>query len=249
MSQALIRLLQLSDPGLPIGGYAHSGGLETYVQMSLVSNRATADNYIRQMLAKNLYYTDAALVALSYKAMRTGEGDRLLELDQLCEAVKLPKETRQASQKLGLRLLKIFMGGMVCSGKEEKAAGGEGGLFEEAIIGRAARQYYASVQARDTPGHYSIAFGVCAATLGIGLREALTGLYYNAAAGMVTNCVKLVPLGQQDGQELLFSLQPLIGELVEGSMEPDRESIGFCCPGFDIRCMQHEHLYSRLYMS
>jgi len=241
MSQALIRLLQLSDPALPIGGYAHSGGLETYVQEGVVSNRATADTFVRQMLRKNLCYTDAALAALSYKATRVGEMDKLLESDELCEAVKFPKEIRQASQKLGLRLLKIFLGSGIAAGMESRSEG--------AAMDIVARRYYAAVQAKDTPGHYSIAFGVCAAMLGIGLREALTGLYYNAAAGMVTNCVKLIPLGQQDGQELLFSLQALIGELVEGSMEPDRESIGFCCPGFDIRGMQHEQLYSRLYMS
>jgi urease accessory protein len=227
MSQALYRLLQLSDPALPIGGYAHSGGLETYVQAGVVKDRGTAEGWVREMLAKNLHYTDAALVALSYAAALEGAHGALLELDALCEAVKFPKEIRQASQKLGLRLLKIFQG---------RTAG---------VIG----DYSRAVQARRTPGHYCIVFGTCAAELEVGLREALTGFYYNAAAGMVTNCVKLIPIGQQDGQELLFSLQPLIGELVEGTMEPDRELIGVACAGLDIRCMQHEQLYSRLYMS
>ena len=80
-------------------------------------------------------------------------------------------------------------------------------------------------------------------------EDALTGFYYNAAAGMVTNCVKLIPLGQQEGQELLFSLQPLIKDLVKDAMVPDKTFIGKACPGFDIRSMQHEQLYSRLYMS
>ena len=77
----------------------------------------------------------------------------------------------------------------------------------------------------------------------------LTGFYYNTAVGFVTNSVKLIPLGQQDGQELLFSLHPIIDKLVEESMQPDRDLLGLCCPGFDIRCIQHESLYSRLYMS
>ncbi|MGB8192919.1 MAG: urease accessory UreF family protein, partial [Chitinophagaceae bacterium] len=72
---------------------------------------------------------------------------------------------------------------------------------------------------------------------------------YNAAAGMVTNSVKLIPLGQQDGQQLLFSFHELIEKLAAQSVSPDRELIGMCCIGFDIRCMQHEQLYSRLYMS
>ena len=212
MSLSLLSLLQLSDPALPIGGYAHSGGLETYVQEGVVCDVASATRFVRDMLATNLFHTDGALVALAYGAETT----RLEELDGLCEAVKMPREMREASRKLGTRLLKVF----------------------EKVCGDGYK-----------PRHYSVAFGYVAALLGVGLRETLTGFYYNAAAGMVTNCVKLIPIGQQDGQDLLFGLQPLIAELVEKSLEPDVEMIGLCCTGLDIRCMQHEKLYSRLYMS
>jgi urease accessory protein len=245
MNHSLLSLLQLSDPALPIGGYAHSGGLETYVQAGVVRDAGMAGAFVREMLSRNLFYTDAALLALSYKAADGKKPGELLELDALCEAVKLPREVRQASRKLGVRLLKIFGG----------IAGDGGGMGELAGHGRTGgamevlTEYDRAVQMKHTPGHYCIAFGVCAAALGTGLREALTGFYYNAAAGMVTNCVKLIPIGQQDGQELLFALQPLIAELVERTLEPDRELIGLCCTGLDIRCMQHEQLYSRLYMS
>ncbi|HTI93985.1 MAG TPA: urease accessory protein UreF [Puia sp.] len=212
MSLSLLSLLQLSDPALPIGGYAHSGGLETYVQEGVVCDVGSATRFVRDMLSTNLHYTDAALVGLAYGA----EMVRLEELDQLCEAVRMPKEIREASRKLGTRLLKVF--DKVC------------------VAGY-------------RPRHYAVAFGYVAGRLEVGLREALTGFYYNAAAGMVTNCVKLIPIGQQDGQDLLFGLQPLIAELVEKSLEPDVEMIGLCCPGLDIKCMQHERLYSRLYMS
>jgi urease accessory protein len=213
MNTTLLSLLQLSDPALPIGGYAHSWGLETYVQEGVVHDAVTAEEYVRQMLSTSLHYTDAALMVLSYQA----DAERLLELDALCEAVKLPREIREGSRKLGARLLKIF--------------GGIGAVQTPALT------------------HYPIVFGYCAAMLAISLPEALTGYYYNAASGMVTNCVKLIPIGQQDGQKLLFSLHPLIQQLVEKSLYPDAGLIGLCCAGFDIRCMQHEQLYSRLYMS
>ena len=80
-------------------------------------------------------------------------------------------------------------------------------------------QYTEAIRAQTGTGHYCIAFGVYAAgSSGIAKTDALTGFYYNAAAGMVTNCVKLIPLGQQDGQEILFSLQPLIKNLAEANL-------------------------------
>ena len=66
---------------------------------------------------------------------------------------------------------------------------------------------------------------------------------------MITNSVKLVPLGQLDGQDVLFELQPLIKQLAKETLTIDRDLAGLCNIAFDIRCMQHERLYSRLYMS
>jgi urease accessory protein len=224
----LLSLLQLSDPALPIGGFSHSAGLETYVQYGIVKDRKTAEEFVRQQLSVNIHYTDAAFVSLAYDAAEQNDLPALVQLDEECTAVKLPREMRQASQKLGLRLLKIFL--RVCPHS-----------FAE--------QYKMKMERSEAAGHYPLVFGLYSFLLGIPKSEALSGFYYNSAAGMVTSCVKLVPLGQQDGQEILFSLQELMGELVNGSLNPDREMTGLCCTGFDIRCMQHEQLYSRLYMS
>ncbi|UEG50659.1 urease accessory protein UreF [Ferruginibacter lapsinanis] len=228
MNNALLSLLHLTDPTLPIGGYSHSAGLETYVQQGIVKDTATAKTFTSQMLSQNLQYTDAAFLSLAFDAAENNDIKKIIELDELCTAVKLPQEMRQASNKLGLRLIKIFQP----LGKNE--------LTET---------YAANIRSQNILGHYCVAFGLYAHAMKISKKEALTGFYYNAAVGFVTNSVKLVPLSQQSGQEILFSLHTLINELAEKSLQPDEELIGLCCAGFDIKCMQHERLYSRLYMS
>jgi urease accessory protein len=224
----LLSLLHLADPTLPIGGYTHSNGLETYVQEGLVHNAATAEAYIQSMLANNLRYNDAAFASLAYNAAASGDMEALLRLDEECTALKIPREIRQASQKLGIRLLKIFS-------RQQPFA------FLNA--------WEAAMQQGKASAHYCLVFGVYACLLQVPKEEALQAFYYNAAVGMVTNSVKLVPLGQLDGQDILFRLQPLLRELATATMEPDPKWLGCCNPGFDIRCMQHERLYSRLYMS
>ncbi len=228
MNHNLLSLLQLADPALPIGGYAHSAGLETYVQLGLVSDRTAAKEFVVQMLSQNIHYTDGYGVSLAWQAVAANNWKQLAALDETCTATKLPLEIRQAGKKMGIRLLKNFQS--LCKSEWTD-------------------NYLQAIRSQQLHGHYCMAFGLVAALLQIDKAATLKGFYYNAAAGMITNAVKLVPLGQQEGQELLFQLQPLIKELAADAMIPDNLLFGQACAGFDIRCMQHETLYSRLYMS
>jgi urease accessory protein len=225
---SFLSLLQLSDPALPIGGFSHSAGLETYVQLGIVNDKNTAKEFIIQQLSRNIFFTDAAFVSFSYDAAEKKDLLELIKRNEECSAVKLAREMREASQKMGGRLSKLFSS------------------FCNNVI---ADQFLNAVKENNSAPHYSVAFGLFAYACQISKNDMLHAFYYNIAAGMVTNSVKLVPLGQKAGQEILFSLHSLIEDLVKKSITPDQAMIGVCCTGFDIRSMQHEQLYSRLYMS
>lgn len=205
MNNALLSLLHLSDPALPIGGYSHSAGLETYVQSGIVKDAVTAKVFVTEMLSTSIHYTDAAFVSLAYDATGVNNFIALLSLDEECTAVKLPKEMREASRKIGWRVIKNFQP-----------------LCNNVLL----NEYAKAIKEEEASGHYCIAFGLLANILNIPKKDALTGFYYNAAAGFITNSVKLIPLSQQHGQEILFSLHPLIEDLAEKSLRPDKDLMG-----------------------
>ncbi|HUH47052.1 MAG TPA: urease accessory protein UreF [Arenibacter sp.] len=224
----LLELLHISDPTLPIGGYSHSNGLETYIQQHRVKDVDTVTEFVQNMLQYNYKYNDGLWVRDAYVQGQKDNLEALLELDNEYNALKAPMEVREGSSKLGIRLLKIYVR-----------------LQDRNLL----HDFYEAVKEKRTPGHFPVAFGLITALLGADLIDVLSAFYYNATVNMVTNSVKMVPLGQMDGQEILYKLHGFINTVAHETLNLDEELRGLCNPAFDIRCMQHENLYSRLYMS
>ena len=225
---SLIKILHITDPTLPIGGFSHSNGLETYVQQKLVNNAATTRQFVESMLKNNYKYNDGLSVKLAYDLSLTKNLAEILKLDNECHALKAPREIREGSQKMGTRLLKIYVN-----------------LLDDPFL----NEINNYVEQKKMQGHYSVIFGIVTSILKIDADKALCAFLYNAAVGMVTNAVKLVPLGQTDGQQIIFDVQGLIENLTLEILTLNREMLGVCNTALDIKCMQHEQLYSRLYMS
>ena len=99
----LFHLLHLCDPTLPIGGFSHSSGLETYTQKEIINSPETMQLFLNEILANAILHNEAALISLVYDSCVDNNWDKIVALDALCNASKLPKEMRTASQKLGTR--------------------------------------------------------------------------------------------------------------------------------------------------
>ena len=109
--------------------------------------------------------------------------------------------------------------------------------------------FWAQVQRGATPGHHALVFGCVAQHLGCDMESTLLAYLYTVLTGLVAAALRLVPLGQSDGQRLLYELAPLSRELIAQYGELQPEEAWSSTPGLDIRSMQHERLYSRLYRS
>lgn len=222
-------LLQINDALFPIGGYSHSYGLETYIQKGLVHDSQTAEEYMRKRLRWGVLYSDLLPVRLAWEAASAEDLKALDALEEETDASRIPMEIREASRKLGKRFAKTVL----AMGLPQTE-----GLFADYINRR-----------KGNALSHPCAYGVFCQRAGIDKEQAMAHYLYAQASAGVTNCVKTVPLSQTEGQRILAALGPLFEEILAEAMEAGEELLGISAPGFDLRSIQHESLYSRLYMS
>ena len=223
-------LLQVNDALFPIGGYSHSQGLETYIQQGSACDEKTAAEYIHKKLRFALAYTDLLAVRLAWELADQSDADGLDELEEILGASRIPFEQREASRKMGSRFAKtIEKLGLSIS---------ETGIFREYLDARKGKAV-----------NHCCIYGVFCAEMQIPLEEALTHYLYAQTSAIVTNCVKTIPLSQTSGQQLLSGCYGEFDEILKDVMNRSEEDLCLSAPGFDIRGIQHEKLYSRLYMS
>ena len=228
--QVLWHLLQTSDQFFPTGGFAFSHALEMYAAAGLVRDRVTCQQLFIHLFNHSIGPTDLVFCARAHR-LAAGSGaveaklSALAELDLLLAATKVPRELRLESRHLGRSFLR---GVMVLSPPP---------LVQE---------FRNRVQKGAIPGHHAVVFGMAAHEFGLPESSALPAFLYAIASGLAAAAIRLVPLGQSDGQRLLHDLQPYCARLVQRFAHIDPEDAWSGTPGLDIRSMQHERLYSRL---
>jgi len=218
---ARVRLLQAFDSLFPTGAYTMSGGMETYTQKGLVSDKSGLISFLKTQLYI-LPYSDLGV------CVKTAQGEDFIFMDNICAAMKQPMEIRTGSEKLCIRFLKI-----------QKS-------FNEYPSLSA---YHTAILNNECHGHYPVAIGLFIKDLNADLDYALELYCYSLLSQTVNHAVKLIPMGQSEGQAALFEAMRLIPGAVQKAKEAETDMLGVSGCGFDFRAMQHETLRGRLYIN
>jgi urease accessory protein len=219
--ESRIALLQAFDPLFPTGAYTMSGGMETYTQKGLVNDKSALVSYLKALIYI-LPYGDLGVCA------KTAHGEDFILMDSMCAAMKQPFEIRTGSEKLCVRFLKAQE--LLCDYPSLTA-------------------YRQQIKQTKCRGHYPVAVGLFLRDLNASLNEALELYCYSLLSQAVNHAVKLIPLGQSDGQTALFEAMRLIPGAVQKALAADVDELGVSGCGFDLCAMQHETLRGRLYIN
>jgi urease accessory protein len=224
----LLALLQLTNASFPTGAFTHSYGFETWIAADAIADVAEAERRCRDWLRFGVATGDAVAVVHAYRAALEGDVARLAELDALCGALKLGRETREASSMTGKALL------AACRDIFEL----EGMRRFGAMMGEGACE-----------GHHAVIYGVAGAGLALGETETVTSYLWSALSNLVAVNQRLVPLGQVDAQRIVAAAGPLIDSCAEIARHRPLGAMCSTYAALDVAAMRHERLGSRLCIS
>ncbi len=227
-ADSLLALLQFSDGLFPAGAYAHSYGLETYIERQLVRDAAATEHFLNAYLQGATGQADTAAVVNALRATRNEDLGLCLELDSILDAMKPIAELREASRQLGRQTLRILSA-----------------LRDQPLIG----EFVQRADTGTTPCHHAVVFGIAGASMQWTPREAALGYLYSTAAGIVGAALRLIPLGQLQGQLIIRKLTPLIASLVDDALTVEVGEMSSFAPALEIAAMRHARLEARLFRS
>jgi urease accessory protein len=222
-NRALLRLLQLASPSLPVGAYSYSEGLEYAVDNGAVRDEASLREWIEDALRDGSAGLEAAVLVRVFAAGQAGDLATLQRWNAWLTAARESEEVRLQNLDMGRALLKL--------------------LAEINPPPRCIAELLAS------PCNFAVAFAVAAAHWGIPCDATTVGYLQTWAANLIGAGIKLIPLGQTAGQRLLWDLQETIEETARNATKVADDDLGVSNWGQALASMRHETQYSRLFRS
>jgi len=224
---SLLQGFRFVDSFFPAGGYAYSSGLEAAVQGGAVRNSDELAGYVEDLLCGGMGRREAVAALVASRAGATGKPATAIDVDHELDSMKLGRDGRLASRQMGRQVIKIAA---------------------EQLEGKPVLKAYRSAMEREeTPGHLAVSLGVTLGACGWKAEEAVAAYLYQTAAGLVSAAMRLLPLGQREGQRLLDGWLPLIYRISRDAKP--RAPLSSWSPVQDIYGMKHGQLEWRLFRS
>jgi len=220
--EALYRLMSWMSPAYPIGGFSYSHGLEWAVETGAVRTAADLQKWVGAVVGVGSGRMDATLLAAAWRA----EDDATLdEVAELAAALRGTRELALESAQQGAAFLTITRAAWPHPRLEAFAArhGGEAPL--------------------------PVAVGLAAAAHGVPLPPTLTAYLHAFSSGLVSAGIRLIPLGQTDGQRIIAALEPVIAGAAREAEHTPLDRLGSFTPMVDLSSIHHENQHTRLFRS
>ena len=222
---ALYRLMAWLSPAYPVGAFSYSSGIEWAVETGDITDAANFQRWLGVVVENGSAFCDACLFAHAHRAAMADDAKALHEVAELAAAFVPSKERHLETTAQGRAFVEATRAAWPCAALDRLA------------------------QAWDGPVAYPVAVGVAAAGHGIALEPALSAYLHAVTANLISAGVRLVPLGQTEGQRLLAALEPIVAVTAARALTTPLGQIGGAAFRADIASMRHETQYTRLFRS
>jgi urease accessory protein len=222
---ALYRLMAWLSPAFPVGAFSYSGGLEWALEAGDVADARTLQGWLTVVATEGGGFCDAVFFAQAHRAAAAGDDILLREVAELAAALSPSKERHLETTSQGRAFVEAGRAAWPCAALDRLAARWDG------------------------PVAYPVAVAVTAAGHGVPLAPALHAYLHAATANLISAGVRLIPLGQTDGQRVLAGLEATIEAAAARALAARLDDVGGAAFRADLASMRHETQYTRLFRS
>ncbi|MCC5883977.1 MAG: urease accessory protein UreF [Halomonas sp.] len=223
---ALLGLLQLVSPALPIGAFAFSQGLESAFELGWAHDETSLGSWLAGVLDDGLTRCELPVLVRLQRAWAAGDGEAIAQWDCWLAANRETAELAAEDSRLGASLTRLL---------------GSLGLLPSDLSSEA--------PALPAGAGYVTVFAWAAQVRGVAPRQAMLGFAWAWLENQLAVACKALPLGHTAAQRLVERLRPSLVAAVDEALALEDEELGPALPGLALASALHETQYSRLFRS